>query len=118
MRLFIAINFNFEVKNSLAQVIQGLKRHAVKGNFTRIDNLHLTLVFIGETTKVNLVKEAMNSINAGPFNLIISGFGSFPREGGNIYWVGVEENAKLRNIYGKLADKLSQSGFCIVKKNF
>ena len=48
MRLFIAINFDDSFKTGLLNIINTLKRNGIKGNFTLSDNLHLTLVFLGE----------------------------------------------------------------------
>ena len=54
MRLFIAINFNDDIKEELENNIEDLKDEAKRGNFSLIDNLHLTLAFIGELDKRNL----------------------------------------------------------------
>ena len=56
MRLFIAINFNDDIKEELENNIEDLKDEAKRGNFSLIDNLHLTLAFIGELDKRNLQK--------------------------------------------------------------
>lgn len=111
MRLFIAINFNENVKDSLCDSIARLKRMALKGNFTRRENLHLTVVFIGETNKVEAVKQAMDGVNAVPFELSVGGVGRFKRDGGDIYWAGVNKNIVLTDIYNRLCAKLFKKGF-------
>ena len=57
MRLFIAINFNDYIKNELCSVMENLKKYTLRGRFTSRENLHLTIVFIGETNKVEAVKK-------------------------------------------------------------
>lgn len=118
MRLFIAVNFTPGIKNRLSDVIEELKKKSVKGNFTRVENLHLTIVFIGETTKINLVKQAMDGISAPAFTLMIKGFGCFPREGGSIYWLGIEKNETLNSIYEELNKELLKNGFSLEKRGF
>lgn len=59
MRLFIAIDLNNEIKDILNHSIQELKRNSVSGNFTPLENLHLTVVFIGETNNTKDVNDAM-----------------------------------------------------------
>lgn len=113
MRLFIAINFNENIIDSLCQSVDRLKEAAVKGNFTRRENLHLTLVFIGETDKVEAVKSAMDKIHGMPFELTIGGADRFKRHGGDIYWVGVKENNALTDIYGELCRELIKENFTI-----
>ena len=48
MRLFVAIEFEPDIIESLKRVQSDLKRCGLKGRFTKEENLHLTLAFIGE----------------------------------------------------------------------
>lgn len=118
MRLFIAVNFDQELKHRLTQIAENLKDLAKKGNFTRQENFHLTLVFIGETTQVDRVKEALKSLKAPAFTLNLSGLGHFPRKGGHIYWVGVEKHPTLLAIYEKLYRALTAAGFKLEKRPY
>lgn len=118
MRLFLAINFSKEVKDQIMSVITRLKPSTVQGRFTLLDNLHLTLVFIGETNKVECIKQAMDAIDANCFDLQISGFGKFRRDGGDIYWLGVEKNESLYQIQKQLSDSLKRAGFAIENRAY
>lgn len=118
MRLFIAVNFNHEITAKLENIIQKLKSQAVQGNFTRRENLHITLAFLGETTKVSEIKKVMDNVKIGAFQLTIEGFGKFPRSGGDIYWLGVEKNHQLEAIHDQLTAMLLESGFELDKKPF
>ena len=48
MRLFIAINFNTETCTQLLALRDELRIESQRGSFTAPENLHLTLVFLGE----------------------------------------------------------------------
>jgi 2'-5' RNA ligase len=111
MRLFIAINFEKVIKNQLCAAIERLRESSLQGNFTRRENLHLTLVFIGETQRLEDIKRAMNAVQAEPFSLKIGGLGRFKRQGGDIYWMGVGKNTTLTAIYDRLYEELTQAGF-------
>lgn len=117
MRLFIAITLNDDIKEKLYQLITLLQKNAdaSNGSFTLKENLHLTLNFIGETNRLELVKQAMNQAvaKAKPesFSLGFGGFGRFKRREGDIYWVGVEENAKLSSLQKELIKELKEAGF-------
>ncbi len=113
MRLFIAINFNEEIKDHLTSAIRELKKASSGGNFTHRENLHLTLVFLGELNpdKVGEIKSAMNRVSGEPFRLSFSGFGRFKRRGGDIHWAGVEKNHELIAIQKQLTLELETSGF-------
>lgn len=111
MRLFIAVQFPQEVRLSLCHVIDRLREDSVQGNFTREENLHLTLAFLGEVQKPEAVISAMNRVKAEPFPMELGGFGKFSRDGGDIYWVGVWPNEPLSLLYENLWAQLTQIGF-------
>lgn len=113
MRLFIAINLNAEIKDYLMAAIRELKKAAAGGNFTRRENLHLTLVFLGELSpdKVGAVKAAMNRVAGEPFRLSFSGFGRFRRRGGDIHWAGVDKSEALLSVQKQLTAELEKAGF-------
>jgi 2'-5' RNA ligase len=111
MRLFIAINFSEIIKDKLCRIEENLKQNSLQGNFTLRENLHLTLVFIGETAKAGEVKQAMDAVRENKFALGMSGFGRFRRHRGDICWVAVEKANELTSLYKQLADNLAQAGF-------
>ena len=59
MRLFIAIRFSPEIRQTLLDAVSGLRAQARSGNFTRPENLHLTLAFLGETNQTKEIRTAM-----------------------------------------------------------
>ncbi|HYE67318.1 MAG TPA: RNA 2',3'-cyclic phosphodiesterase [Anaerovoracaceae bacterium] len=120
MRLFIAINLTSDIKDYLMAAIQELKKEAFKGNFTRRENLHLTLVFLGELSeeKTGIIKSAMDRINGEPFLLSISGFGKFKRNSGDIHWAGVDKSEALIMIQKQLIAELEKTGFSLENREF
>lgn len=115
MRLFIAITFDDEMKNKLYQAVEKLKSMALHGSFTRKENLHLTLNFIGETKRVEEVKhamtEAVRNSKLPAFDFTVKGFGSFKRREGDIYWLGIEQNPDLARLQKLLLKALKEAGF-------
>lgn len=118
MRLFIAINFTRELSAELFKIIRELSNNALKGNFTRLENLHLTLVFLGESQKLAEVKRAMDMVQAPKFTLSIRGFGVFPQDSGSLYWAGIDNNLILNDIYNQLNSRLAEAGFAPEKRPF
>jgi RNA 2',3'-cyclic 3'-phosphodiesterase len=115
MRLFIAVLFDEEIKASLSETAERLKREAIGGTFTNKENLHLTVNFIGETERLEEVKEAMREalevLRAESFPLVLGGFGRFKRSEGDIYWVSVEREEVLWRIQKELVMRLRAAGF-------
>lgn len=120
MRLFIAINFTDEVKDMLYQTILKLRNQSISGNFSRKENMHLTLAFLGEVSEshVNDIKTAMDKIDKNSFNLEISGLGNFRNRGEKLYWIGVENNPDLSGAHEVLTDVLKKYGIAFDDKPF
>lgn len=118
MRLFIAVNFAPAIKDSMENVINDLKTHTVRGNFTHRENLHLTVVFIGETTRADAIQQAMAKVSFPSFTLETSSLGRFSRPGGDIYWLGLKQNKSLLAIYDQLCAVLADAGFTIEKREY
>ncbi|NLW11616.1 MAG: hypothetical protein GX028_06335 [Clostridiaceae bacterium] len=62
MRIFVALNFDKMAQDEMILVQNQLQQAAEKGNFATPDNLHLTLVFIGEIerARIDAVKQAIS----------------------------------------------------------
>ena len=113
MRLFIAVNFNNEVKAQINEIINKVKLNSIQGKFVNEEHLHLTVEFLGEIQKkrLDLIKEIMNELEFGQFTLSLTKVGYFKRCEGNIYWLGVEDNDNLLNIHKKLHQSLIDKDF-------
>lgn len=114
MRLFIAILPDKNLRDALRGVQNELRRRGVEGNFTKGDNLHLTLVFIGEYQDPEAVLEAMESVRFEPFELRLGGLGSF----GDTWWAGLEASAELDALVRRLHRALAEKGIPYDRKTF
>ena len=113
MRLFFAIPLPDPVKDTLCVAIARLREASLKGHFTRRDNLHLTLVFLGETSSERLgeLSQVMNSVTVPPFSLAFSHLERFQKKERDIWWVGVGPSAALRKVHRDLSNSLVRFGF-------
>ncbi|MBR5768912.1 MAG: RNA 2',3'-cyclic phosphodiesterase [Clostridia bacterium] len=114
MRLFVAIEFPQELKDALASVITSLKEQGARANFTRRENMHLTLAFIGETPRLADAKAALDTVKAAPFRVALEGSGAF----GDVFWVGAHHNPDMQRLAGKVRDALRAAGFTLDPKPF
>lgn len=92
MRLFIAIWLSDEMKKSLVACMHDLKKQGVEGNYVPVQNLHMTLAFLGEYDDPEKVKDVIRKVPLPEFRLALSEKGNF----GNILWAGVKGNQKLK----------------------
>lgn len=109
MRLFIGVNFEDRVKEGLYAIGQSLAEQGARGNFTRKENLHLTLRFLGERDDLEALAAAMARAagRAAPFTLRTGALGTFSS---NILWVAVEPCAGLRRAFEALESELAAIG--------
>ncbi|MBQ7277437.1 MAG: RNA 2',3'-cyclic phosphodiesterase [Bacilli bacterium] len=118
MRLFIAINFNNEIKNKIYEQELLLKEHMVNGHITSLSNIHLTLIFIGETLKPKEISGCIEKINLKNFDIFIKGFKYFNRDGKRLYYLDIKKNNNLNLIYNLLFEELTKKGFDIEDREY
>ena len=118
MRLFIAINFDRQTKANLVNVQNHLREYG-SGNFTREDNLHLTLAFLGEISpdRLDTIKAVMDRISVPQLKLTFSEIGCF-RNDSELWWIGTEKNEKLLQLQRELSDGLKSEGFKLESRKF
>src|SRR5436853_2243645 len=94
-RTFIAIEIPPDIRRRIKDHIDQLRARFpdVRASWTREDNLHLTLKFVGDVpveripALANAAAEAAHEIK--PFDLIVSGSGMFPPHGRpKVLWIG------------------------------
>ena len=120
MRLFIAINFPSEIKSLISEVRDNIEDKSLRGNFSFDENLHLTLVFLGEcdVRQTETVKTVMNDILFSELTLEIEKAGYFKRDSGDIWWIGLKENNLLSDLQSNLSNRLKQKGFVLENRKY
>ena len=115
MRLFIAIPLNDIVRDKIC-LLQEKMRIDAKGNFTRRENLHITLEFLGETDAANLnrLRTVMDAVEIPPFLITI---GRQNGHFGNLWWLSIQGDG-LSPLYRKLYEELLAHGFSPDRKPF
>ena len=120
MRLFVAINFNNETRSALLALRDDLRSKSIRGNFSTPENIHLTLVFLGECDRMETaaVKSAMDGIAFQPFIIEIDRIGLFRRGGGSIWWAGARKSEQLIDLQRALTNRLISSGFALDTRKY
>lgn len=114
MRLFIAIQFEENILDALTDFQVDLKNRGVTGNYTRRENLHITLAFIGEYGNPEDVLEAMERADFRPIEISLDGVGNF----GKLFWTGLADNPQLAGYVKRLRRSLSERGIPFDRKRF
>ncbi len=119
-RLFIAIELPAEIRHAIQRHIDQLRAALpdVRASWTREDNLHLTLKFLGDlaVNRVESLSQALMHAGArtNPFNLVIQGCGAFPPRGKpKVLWIGIspETESACLDLYEAIEDSCAKAGF-------
>ncbi len=114
MRLFIAIRFEKQILNELARYQAEMKGLGVTGNYSREENLHITLAFIGEYGSPDDVLDVLEQVPFRAFDISLDRVGQF----GDIFWAGIGNNPELEAYVKRLRRALSEQGIPFDKKKF
>jgi 2'-5' RNA ligase len=115
MRLFTAVDLTDEARAAVAAVQDRLrpklKRSAIR--WVRPEQLHLTLVFIGDIEEAQpLVDTFRADLPAPPFRLGLGGLGMFPPHGApRVLWLGALQGAaETVALHFLVSERLAECG--------
>ncbi len=114
MRLFIAINFTGDIIDDLVRLQAELRDCGTEGNFTRPENLHLTLAFIGEYGNPDDVLDVMETVPFTPIPLKVECLQHFR----DMYFARIGLTQGLESYVRRLRRALSEHGIPFDRKKF
>ena len=122
MRLFVALQISDEVREAIARLVGELKPLDNSWKWTRPENLHVTLKFLGETPESKL-ENIVGSLNAVPADLPITlnfrGLGFFPNgKRPRVFWAGMETSPNLAPLSAEIDTRLKKQGIPVETREF
>lgn len=125
IRAFIAVDLSEQVLSQLELVIAQLKRSIPGGavRWTAVNNIHLTLKFLGEVSESNLAalfaileKEAQRSAE---FELQVGELGAFPAlQRPRVVWAGVQAPLELSALQHAIDLETARLGYASEERGF
>ena len=116
LRTFIAVDLAAGVKDRLTALQEKLGRSAAGVKWTRRENMHLTLLFLGEVEQLEVVSICrvvqQRARKHAPFTLETAGLGAFPNaRRPKILWAGLTDGVtELRALHADLEEGLLDLG--------
>lgn len=115
--MFVGIGLSDECREAISHAIIPVRDRGAPVSWTRPENLHLTMKFLGDVSEGRveelggLMTEAAADLS--PFDLILEGAGAFPSMSSpRILWVGVREPLDpVRKLHQNMENVLSEAGF-------
>ena len=114
MRLFIVIPFSEEFREELLRVQREMKVNGVRGNFSRPENLHVTVAFLGEVKDPAPAMKALQSVPVAELRLTSGPLGNF----GELLWIGLRKNSALEEYVAEVRHALDNAGVEYDRKKF
>jgi len=117
MRLFVALDLPWEVKEELSELSFNLPG----ARWVPTDNCHRTLRFIGEASRLQAeeIDLALATLRGRSFAFSLSGLGWFEKAGRvSSLWAGVERNENLTRLQSKVETALHRIGLAPDRRRF
>ncbi|MBI3588483.1 RNA 2',3'-cyclic phosphodiesterase [Candidatus Micrarchaeota archaeon] len=108
VRIFAAIDIPEPIKRRLHAVSQSARKACPSASFVREENLHVTLVFLGEMSngEIDAMRKRLASVGCGQFEITVGGLGFFPSESlPRVFWAGAS-SPELGGLHAKICDSL------------
>jgi len=120
MRLFIGLPIPEAGRKELVSYQQTLKTHAWKGSFSDMHNLHLTIVFLGDTDRIRipLIEQVLKTVQSPVIPLSFHRYGAFRKPDGDVAFLRPDDDAAVRDIYRQATIGLKAQGFSFEDKPF
>ena len=124
MRSFLAFELPSEIKNAVAQVSETLKKSRLDVRWVKVDNIHLTVVFMGNTNADDMpaIQDDVKKVCSqyGSFDISLKGIGCFPnRRRPRVMWIGLDGDLeRMGRFRDDLQDQLKSFGIKVEKRKF
>lgn len=122
MRIFLAILLSDNVRESLAQISDDLRRCGSNVTWVKEDNFHVTLFFFGDVEPdicEQIVKAMPKMVaNSAPFQLSLEKLGAFPNlRRPRVLWAGVNQGSReIIQVHRQVLSVIEEMGFRDDKK--
>ena len=121
VRAFLAIDLDDDLKPKINRLIKEFKKTDARIKYVELTNLHLTLKFFGEidTNGLELLEEKIANVVSEfePFDIKIRSCGAFPNKNHiKVIWVGIDDDAIIKDLHDKLDNEFTRLGFDKDKK--
>jgi 2'-5' RNA ligase len=109
MRLFIGLPIPAELATTITRNARTIP--LPRARWTTPENIHLTLVFLGQVAEPTLpmIQHEIEELGAAPFSIKLTSLNTFPRSG--VLIAEVEPTPGLLNLHSQIATRMTRCGF-------
>jgi 2'-5' RNA ligase len=124
IRSFLAFELPVEIREQIRVISKELKKMALPVRWVTVDNIHLTIVFLGSVNEDTIgdIEEKVNAVVKGfsAFEIKLNAVGAFPHwKRPRVIWIGLNgDRGILSNLRDELQKELKTLGFMPEKRPF
>ena len=116
MRLFVALDIDAEIRLRIAEFRDQMRVIAPEVRWVGPETFHVTLQFLGETKKLEEIRNALRAVKAAAVELTFRGAGFFPTpKAPRVFWVGIESDVRLQELAKAIGAAMQPLGFEVDK---
>jgi len=110
VRLFVGLDIPEQIRAAVTSYIEECRRVAPEARWVKPESLHITLKFIGETQKVDEIKDVLAQVTAHPFEIELGGTGFFTPGSPRVFWVGIKASDALPELAHRIDEATARVG--------
>lgn len=118
VRAFIAIEVSPDIHRRMEEAVAPLRAMLARlpVRWVAVDNIHLTLKFLGETStsNISMLQSMLQNVAAGqaPFEINVGELGAFPSMNRpRVIWIGVQAPQELFNLQRRIEAETEHLGY-------
>jgi|SRR5271157_852173 len=112
MRLFVALDIDPDIRERITAFRNQMRVLAPAVRWVGPETFHVTLQFLGETKKLEEIRQALKQVRAESTRIAFRGAGFFPNpKAPRVFWVGIEGDESLQTLAEVVANTTRPLGF-------
>ena len=112
MRLFVALDIEPEIRRRIGEFRDQTRILAPDVRWVAPETFHVTLQFLGETTKLEAIRAALSKVDCAPIQITFRNAGFFPNpKSPRVFWIGIEADDGLQQLADAIGSALQPLGF-------
>ena len=112
MRLFVALDIDSDIRVRIAEFRERMRAYAPDVRWVGPETFHITLQFLGETQRLDEIKQALQQVRGAAIEICFRGTGFFPTsKSPRVFWVGIGADDNLQRLASAIGEGLRPLGF-------
>jgi RNA 2',3'-cyclic 3'-phosphodiesterase len=112
MRLFVALDIDEPIRDRITAFRDKMRRFAPDIRWVDPETFHVTLQFLGETKRLDEIRQVLQLVQCPPVSVTFRGAGFFPNpKAPRVFWVGIRGDEHLQELVNAISHALTPLGY-------